>query len=325
MLYRLLVAALLLWTAWSQGYAQDTIADILEGNPIPNGFQQLRLVHIPSGAMLPKHQLRIQFAQRFGQMGGAPGEANTFLGIDKPGDIQLAADYGLSNRLGVGIARSTHRQLAEGYLSVQVYRQKKGKHPLTLTLMQHMGVDTRPNAEEMPGLMRFGQGSHRIGYATMLVASRRLSQRWSLLAMPGFWHRNYVDRFYFNAQGARVMDSHSNLVVAAGLRWQATSCIALVADYVYNANPFYSQHPVNGFYRMPLGLAAELTSGPWRLQGHLSNAPGISPFNHWSSSPTGWDAGGLHMGFRFTYDLWLKKPEPKVNFEWSEEEITPEG
>jgi hypothetical protein len=216
------------------------------------------------------------------------------------------------------------RQLAEGQLTMLLYRQKKPKHPMSVAYTQLMGLDTRPNETDVLGLSRFGKGSHRISYAGTLHLTRRLHQNWTLLLAPGWWHRNYVDRFYLDPQGARVWDTHSNTLLSAGMRWQACKHVALVLDYTWVFNPFYQNHPQQGYYRMPWGMAVEMGRGNTRIQLQATNAANLSGLNAWQDSPNGWDAGGLRLGFRLTHDLWLKKQVPKMAFEWSEEEILPE-
>jgi hypothetical protein len=306
-------------------WAQDTLklADIREGDPIPAGWAHTQLTTALTGHTLPKHLLRLQLAQRFGEQGAAPGAQHNFLGLDHTADMQLAALYGLSNRLTVGLARSSVRQLVEGQLTMLLYRQKKPKHPFSITYTQQMGTDTRPNETDALGLARFGKGSHRISYAGTLHFTRRMHQNWTLMLAPGWWHRNYVNRYYLNPQGARVWDTHSNALLSAGLRWQACTHAALMLDYTWVLNPFYQNHPQQGFYRMPWGMAVELGRGSTRLQLQATNAASLSVLNAWQDSPSGWDAGGLRMGFRLTHDFWLKKPAAKMQFEWSDEEMLP--
>ncbi len=68
-------------------------------------FKGTRLVNAHSIETIRKHELDFRVAHRFGDIIGEYGGNKTFFGLENSTDIKISFDYGISDRLTVGIGR----------------------------------------------------------------------------------------------------------------------------------------------------------------------------------------------------------------------------
>src|SRR3954471_8813132 len=99
-------------------YAQDkSLLDGVEpGRPkkefVRNAFKSSRVINGHSMEFIGKGVLDVRILHRFGELNSG---ANNLFGLDEA-NMRLGFDYGLSNRLTVGVGRSTAGKELDGFL-----------------------------------------------------------------------------------------------------------------------------------------------------------------------------------------------------------------
>ena len=88
----------------------------------------------------PRNELIFSISHRFGNIN--EGIYN-FYGLDQS-TIRFGFEYGLNDRIDLGIGRSNYDKLYDGFIKFKIARQSTGKKsfPLTITLLEGMSVQT---------------------------------------------------------------------------------------------------------------------------------------------------------------------------------------
>src|SRR5256885_2461714 len=126
--------------------AQDSLADIVNKNSelpkkefVSATFKGLRIINAQTIETAKKHNLQFNIQHRFGDIAGTGGGIHTFFGLDAATDIRFSFDYGITDRLQIGVGRSRgtypYRELYDGSTKFKLLRQTtNGKMPLSVTL-----------------------------------------------------------------------------------------------------------------------------------------------------------------------------------------------
>jgi hypothetical protein len=107
----------LLTTTISFSQEEDLIKLVGEDKPkkeyVYNAFKSTRVIMSHSMEMLRPGVLDFRILHRFGRINGGAYE---FFGLDGPATVRLGLDYGISNKLTIGIGRSTFNKELDGFL-----------------------------------------------------------------------------------------------------------------------------------------------------------------------------------------------------------------
>ena len=72
--------------------------------PVYATFKGTRIINARSNETVHKGELDFIISHRFGDAGGQYGGFQTFYGTDIASDVKIAFDYGLTDRLAIGIS-----------------------------------------------------------------------------------------------------------------------------------------------------------------------------------------------------------------------------
>src|SRR6056297_1020473 len=74
--------------------------------PFPSTFADTRVISTHSTEMLPHRKLDFRVGHRFGDLAGAEGGWATFYGLENAADVAIGFDYGLTDRINIGLHRT---------------------------------------------------------------------------------------------------------------------------------------------------------------------------------------------------------------------------
>ena len=193
---------------------------------------------------------------RFGTLNSG---AYNFFGLDQA-VLRLSFEYGLTNRLAVGIGRTNIEKTFDGFLKYRALQQTTGARPMpvSVTLFASGAITT----------LKFGTQpterttASRLDYTYQVLIARKVSPGLSVQLMPTLIHRNYV------ALTGMQNDVYS---IGGGLRQKLTKRLALTADYFYVLPGYAADH----FYNA-LGAGLDIETGGHVFQLHVTNAQGMT-------------------------------------------------
>lgn len=252
-------------------------------------FKGTRIINGHSVEMKGAGELEFIISHRFGAINS--GSYNLF-GLDQA-YIRIGLEYGITDRLGIGIGRSSFNKIYDGYLKCKLLRQSSNGSPVTITAFGSVGIQTSPEVSTDP-LFEF---SDRLNYTTQLLIARKFSSRLSGQITPTFIHTNRVDRTSINNDQAAL---------GIGARYKLTRSLALNAEYYYRINPV-----TNTIYYNSVGIGLDIETGGHVFQLVFSNSQGMIERTFINENTDNFFDGGIHFGFNITRAFQLKKKTKK--------------
>ena len=220
-----------------------------------------------------------------------PAERSQSFFVDRL-STRFALEYGLSNRLMLGVGGTTFDGRLDGFLKYKLMRQRldnKGT-PFSLSIFQNVSYFS----EELSGSRYSETASNRASFTTQLLIARKFSPKFSLQIAPTFIHRGLV----YDEE-----DPQQHFAIGIGGRYKLGGHVSFVSEYYYVANPITSFDTYGPF---SIGINWELSDV--MLQFMLTNAVSTveDAFIAETRNNFNFKNPNLNFGFNFTYTFHLK-------------------
>lgn len=280
----LLIAALF---GFNSAKAQDDLLDLLgdeqeEVERVKNAFKSTRVIASHSVEHVAGGVLDFRIMHRFGSFKGGSYEA---FGLDAA-TIRLGLDYGITDRLTVGIGRSSLYKEVDGFLKYRAVWQSRGGKNIPVSVILVSGITriglkwSDPNRENYE--------SSRLGYYHQVIVGRKFSDAFSLQVAPVMVHRNLV---------AKPTDNHDTYHLEIGSRIKFSKRIALTVDYFYGLK---GQFDASLGITNPLSIGFDIETGGHVFQLHFTNAPAMTEKTFLTENTGTWGNGDIHFGFNIS-------------------------
>lgn len=228
-----------------------------------------------------KGTYEFQIHHRFGKMDNGISD---LYGIYAPSNIRLGFNYGLSEKIMLGIGTTKDYKLQDFQWKYLIFQQtKSGGMPVTVSYFGNLVVDAR--GKEVFGPEEDYIASHRLSYFTQLIIARRFSQKYSLQLAPSFLYYNAVEEGRENA----------NFGIHAGARAKVYREISIIAEY----DNLLTDQP--GFETKPnLALGIEIWSPTHSFQIFAANHSQILNQRNLLYNTNDFSKGEYLIGFNIT-------------------------
>ncbi|MBY0433990.1 MAG: hypothetical protein K2U26_07765 [Cyclobacteriaceae bacterium] len=286
------LAALLLLFSTSL-YGQDLLNE-LEKTTKPSTeytaatFKGSRLINGQTVETRGRGELEFIFAHRFGRINSGAYE---LFGLDQA-YVRIGLEYGITDRLNVGMGRNSVDKTMDGYLRYKVVSQSSVARsmPVTITAFGIAGVKTSPRKEDATFDIQFND---RLSYTGQLLIARKINSNLSLQLMPTFVHKNLVDK---------SIEKNDQVALGIGGRLKVTRSIALTSEYYHR----FDVVPGNPYYN-PLGFGVDIETGGHVFQLVMTNTRGLTERAYLTETTGDFFNGDIHLGFNVTRTFQLKK------------------
>jgi len=252
-------------------------------NVVTATFKTNRVVNLHSLENTAGGELDVKISHRFGEVKGG---LRDFFGLDDA-STRLGMDFGITDRLQVGIGRSGYNRTVDGYLKAKLLRQTTGKRkmPITAALLTSMAIYTdEPFASTDPNEEYFF--SNRLSYTFQLILGRKFSEGFSLQVSPTLVHRNLVET---------AAEENDVYAIGAAGRIKLSKRIALNAEYVYVLPDQLADR-----YRNSLSIGFDIETGGHVFQLHFTNSRPMYETGYITETTGDWSKGGIHFGFNIS-------------------------
>lgn len=261
-------------TAFSQ---EDLLAELEKGNLdssfVIQTFKGTRIVNVHSVETKPAGALEFIISHRFGPLNS--GSYNLF-GLDIS-TIRIGLEYGITDRMGIGLGRSSLDKSFDVYARYKLLRQQKGIPVTVTTLGNAYAITSRNNTTEL-------HGSQRLAYAGQVLVARKFN-RFSLQASSILLHRNAV-----------TVNEVDNLFAAGvGGRIRITRSLSLHAEYYGRLN---EKNGNDG--KDPFGIGFDIETGGHVFQLIFTNTMGMTERIMLNETTGDFFDGDIHFGFNIT-------------------------
>lgn len=216
--------------------------------------------------------------------------------------IRLGLDYGITNRLMVGLGRSSNEKIIDGFAKYKILRQSKGKKNMPITLLYL--IDAQIKTVKFAEADRDNKFTSRLYYTHQVLIGRKFSPSFSLQLMPTLVHRNLVPT---------RDDKNDVFAVGAAGRIKLTKRVAFTAEYYYVPDGQISQN-----FTPPLSIGFDIETGGHVFQLHFTNSNDMTykgfitetqePW-FFKDDATGNTLSGIRFGFNVSRVFTIVKPK----------------
>lgn len=250
-------------------------------------FKTTRLINGHSVENTGKGMLDLKISHRFSTLNKGAYE---LFGLDNA-SMRFGFDYGLSNKLMIGVGRSTFEKQYDGFIKYKLLRQSTGKRnmPVTVGVLASIMLKTLKDAD--PTIKR--NYSDRLFYSYQLLIGRKFSNSTSIQIMPTVVHHNIVKS---------AQDKNDVYALGIGGRQKLSKRISLNAEYYY----VLPENRLPGTYNSA-SLGFDIETGGHVFQLHFTNSTGMTERTFISETTGRWGKGDIHFGFNISRVFTLGK------------------
>ncbi len=279
--------------------AQDDLLKLLgeeETGPVYTNasFKTTRVINGHSLESTAHGVLDFRISHRFGTLDVG---VENFFGLDQS-EVRIGFDYGVTDRLMVGVGRSGYQKTVDGFAKYKLLRQCDSGcgMPLTAALVAASSVTTM-TAQEVPwyGPDRQDYFTHRLSYSIQLVLGRKFTENFSLQVSPGVVHRNLV---------ASTADKNDVVNVGFAGRIKLSKRVAFNAEYFY-----VLPDQIADTYHNSLSLGFDIETGGHVFQVHFTNSTGMFERAFITETTNTWADRQVHYGFNISRVFTVHEPK----------------
>jgi hypothetical protein len=260
-------------------------------------FKSTRLINGHTNETIHKNELDFKVDHRFGDIAGSNGGLRQFFGLDNSTDIRIGFEYGLSDRLTIGLARAkgatTVQQLYEGSLKYKLLEQTVDGHvPVAVTFFGSNTIAAvRANREDPTSATAYENFADRMNYVAQMIIARKFNSNFSFVITPTYVHRNFTV----------FRDQNDLFAIGAGGRAKLSKRMALVIDYFLpfrnDEDQAYLERIGNRKFYNPLGVGLEIETGGHVFHLNFTNATAIQEVQFIPETTSSWTKGQYRWGF----------------------------
>lgn len=294
------ILSLSILTLWltNDFMAQNSLLDLLEDQDEETqytiaSFKTNRVINLHSLESTAGGVLDFKISHRFGFINSG---IRDLFGLDNA-TIRLGFDYGLTDRLTIGIGRSSFEKTYDGFVKYKILRQSTGKKnmPLTASLLATMAIRTN----ESPDPEIEYSFTHRSSYVYQVILGRKFSESFSFQISPTLVHRNLVKT---NAEENDV------LAIGAGARYKLTNRVAVNLEYIYALPDQLAEE-----YRNSFSVGFDIETGGHVFQLHFTNSTPMIEKGFITETTGNWGDGDIHFGFNVSRVFTIAQPKSSIS------------
>ena len=282
--FLLLPAFLIAGTMLYSQSLNDLMAEESSDSPQPVEalFKATRVINGHSVKQLKKGELDFRISHRFGRLNSGAYE---FFGLDQS-SIHFSLEYGLLDRLMMGIGRGTFEKTIDAFARYNIASQQSGKGAFPLTISYLSTIETIGLKWSDP--TRTNYFSSRLSFTQQLLLARKFSKV-TVQLMPTFVHRNLVPT---------EMDQNDLFAMGVAGRYKLTNRLAVNCEYYYVVRPV-PQRTSQNLYN-PLSVGFDVETGGHVFQIVMTNSQGMREGGFIGKTTGSWLKSDIHLGFNIS-------------------------
>ncbi len=272
-----------------QAYAQDDLLSILEEEQgdqttlIEATFKGTRIINGHSIETRNAGVMDFIISHRFGTLDGGIYE---LFGLDNA-TVRIGLEYAISDRLYLGLGRSSFEKTYDGFAKYKLLRQVSGGGmPISATWFSSVSLKNLRQPEIDPTF------EEKLAFTHQLLLASKLSPGVSLQIMPTWVHKNLI-----------LEEDVNNDAYALGIggRVKLSQRVALVAEY------YYQIEKINENSLNPIAIGFDIETGGHVFQLQFTNATAMVPKGFITETRNDFFDGGIHFGFNISRTFQLKE------------------
>lgn len=242
-------------------------------------FKSTRIVTGHSIETIAAKHLDFIISHRFGTINS--GAYNLF-GLDQS-QIRFGLEYGLFDRVMVGVGRSNYQKTFDYFLKAKLVRQSTGAKsmPVSITAFGSIATNT---LDSSPSAV-FYNNLERQTYCGQLLIARKFGEKISLQVAPTILHRNTTES---------IIDANTLYSIAVGGRYKISKRTSINAEY------FYTPTGRDPQFTNALAVGFDIETGGHIFQLHFTNSRGMIEKALIGQTTGLWNNGDIFYGFNIS-------------------------
>lgn len=258
----------------------------LENKPsiVEATFKGTRLINGHSVETRKKGAMDFIISHRFGTLDGGFYE---LFGLDNA-QVRFALEYAVSDRLYVGLGRSSFEKTFDGFVKYRLIQQTTGAgaKPVSVTWMSSLTVKTlRDPVNDL-------SFTDKLASAHQLLVARKLNSNVSVQLMPTWVHKNLI--------GASD-ENNDVFALGTGGRVKLNQRVSLNVEY------YYQFQTINNNTKNALAIGFDIETGGHVFQLQFTNATSMVTKGFVSETTNDFFDGEIHFGFNISRTFQLGK------------------
>ena len=267
----------------------DVFEESAQSEVVYATFKGTQLINASTNETPGEGVLQFMMAHRFGSFND--DYLYNFFGLDNA-QVRMQLDYGVTDRLNIGIGRSSFLKVADGFVKYQLLQQQKGTKTVPVSITLHSSTNYR-NARYTDGIDH--ATSDRLSYMHQAIIARKWNRKLSTLVSPSVVHFNLVPT---------AQDRNTTAHITLGARYKISNRMALTGESTLLSNREFS----NGErYTTPFALGVDIETGGHVFQLHISNTRAMNGPYWMARNPYSASNGGLFLGFNISRVFTVKE------------------
>lgn len=265
----------------------DSLSSASGSTIVTGTFKATHVINMQTIESPAAGALNFVIQHRFGQLNS--GSYN-FFGLDNA-SLRLGLEYGLTDRLAIGIGRSSVQKTFDGNIKYKLLRQTEGAHavPVSLSLFGSISNYTQHYADK-----DYLNANYRTAYTAQLLVARKISSHLSVQLAPTWLHYNLVPT---------TEDKNDVFALGGGARMKITKRMSINAEYNYLLpNQLVSTDVHNSF-----SLGWDIETGGHVFQLVFSNSQSMIETQYIGQTTGRWSKGDIYFGFNISRNFNLSK------------------
>ena len=256
-------------------------------------FKTTRIINMHSVENAAAGVMDFRISHRFGFINTG---AYDLFGLDQA-LMRFGLEYGITDRLMVGMGRSNVNKAYDSFLKYKILRQGSGKRNIPVSVSYFASAVC--NTVKWADPNRDNYFSSRMQYTHQLLIGRKFNNDLSLQLTPTLVHKNLVPT---------LQDKNDILAMGFGGRYKLTQRFSVNGEYIY-----VLPNQITSTFYNSLSLGVDIETGGHVFQLHLTNSTSMLEPGFITESVGQWKKGGIHFGFNvsrvFTVKEKREKPE----------------
>jgi hypothetical protein len=259
-------------------------------------FKSTRIVSGHSIETVAAKHLDFRISHRFGALNSGYQE---LFGLDQS-QIRFGLEFGLTDRLTVGLGRNSYQKTYDYYAKYKLLRQSSGAKtmPISVSVLAAAYTNTMPSQVNA----RFYNNLERQAYCGQLLIARKFGERVSLQLTPSILHRNKVET---------AIDANTLYSLGMGGRFKLTRRTSFNVEYYYTPNSTDQITLRDPQFKNALSIGFDIETGGHVFQLHFTNSKGMTEKYLIGQTEGLWQNGDIFYGFNisrvFSFDKSAKK------------------
>lgn len=266
--------------------SSQNLLDVLEAESpaqqefVASTFKGTRILNGHSIETRKKGTFEFLISHRFGSIDEGIEE---LFGLDQS-NIRFGFEYSFTDRLMLGIGRSSFKKTYDGFAKYQLIKQRKGEKsfPFSVTVFESMIYKTIKDYDPENPL----DSSEKLAYTSQLLIASKINNSLSIQISPTYIHNNSAKTYE---------DPHDIFAIGFGNRMKISNRVSLNAEYFYTINPLKSMNTTNS-----VAVGVDIETGGHVFQLILSNSIAMIERDFITETTDEFFKGGIHFGFNIS-------------------------